>query len=422
MPRFRQILFTLCILSTCTLFLPTALFAQDNVADNVDFIVPDPNIAIPGLQFTTDESILKQSSEKNGDGQLFLQIPFLAEYLAAIYRYAVGISGVVAVIIIIISGFQWSISGGSPDTISQAKGRITNAVTGLLLVLGSYSLLYAINPELVRFRALAIPYINESEIEFDYHGPPLDESVASPIRSKITANPNSDRKWTASDIAQENHNGALRAAQYAAGAQLNKPIDSNACPLDNPGLIGKNGEPQQSYDEDLLKKYANCLTADYRLLKAIAQVESRENPNAVNKESCYAGLFQTKRNSCFEAVGARLSDYCTRGGIIRGKGCSAARNPAHESLKNAEVSTMVGTGYLRMNLQKIQRTFGNTCTPESVYYLAYVGHHGGTGAFNYALRNMRTCDTGQVCRLIYEFYQNTNGGIYRDNTPPPCAR
>ncbi len=141
----------------------TIVFAQTANNDEINFITPDTNIEIPGVSFTTDETLLKQSTIET-DGRTFIQIPFLGEYLAGLYRYAVGVAGAVAVIMIVVAGFQWTTSGGSPDVIGTAKERITNAITGLLLILCSYALLYAINPELVRFRALSIPYIGAKDV------------------------------------------------------------------------------------------------------------------------------------------------------------------------------------------------------------------------------------------------------------------
>ena len=67
-----------------------------------------------------------------------------------LYGFAIGIGGVIAVVMIIYAGFEYmykeSITGKS-----DAKGRITNAFLGLAVILGSYILLRTINPALVNF-------------------------------------------------------------------------------------------------------------------------------------------------------------------------------------------------------------------------------------------------------------------------------
>lgn len=144
---------------------------------------PEPRIAIPGLSFTDKDKL----TQVDAGGNVYLSIPFLGEYIAAIYKYAVGVAGIVSVIVIIISGIQWMTPGnlsitGEGDqkqTVNNAKKRIMGAVIGLLLSVGSYTLLYNINPELVSFRNLKVLYIKGQPV----HGPGEDESAIKTITS-----------------------------------------------------------------------------------------------------------------------------------------------------------------------------------------------------------------------------------------------
>lgn len=124
---------------------------------------PVPRIQIPGLNFTNINTIL-QNAQTTTDGDIYLQIPFLGEYITAIYRYAVGIVSIIAILVIIVSGVQWTVSGGDQTTISNAKERILNALVGMALALGSYVILYTINPELVEFRSLHVTYVGTSQV------------------------------------------------------------------------------------------------------------------------------------------------------------------------------------------------------------------------------------------------------------------
>lgn len=76
----------------------------------------------------------------------------IEQYIVRIYSYFVGITGVVAGIMIIWAGVKWLTSGGIPDRISDAKKKIGNALIGMVLVLGSYVILQTINPALVNLR------------------------------------------------------------------------------------------------------------------------------------------------------------------------------------------------------------------------------------------------------------------------------
>lgn len=129
---------------------------------------PEPRIAIPGLSFTNKDKL----TQVDDGGNIYLSIPFLGEYISAVYKYVVGIAGIVSVIVIIFSGFQWTASGGSEETIKKAQERIVAALIGLLLSVGSYTLLYNINPELVSFRNLKVLYVKGQPV----HGPGEDES------------------------------------------------------------------------------------------------------------------------------------------------------------------------------------------------------------------------------------------------------
>ncbi len=130
---------------------------------------PVVRIKIPGLSFT-------ENKEVKDDTGSYIVIPFLGEYLAALYKYGVVVSAIFAVVMLINNGLKWSISGGSPEKIKDAQTRIFQSITGLLLAIGSYVLLFYINPELVQFknlRVLVTPPTNTSEakgFDFGYSG------------------------------------------------------------------------------------------------------------------------------------------------------------------------------------------------------------------------------------------------------------
>ncbi len=80
----------------------------------------------------------------------------IGDYINAIYKWAVGALIVLAVVMIMVAGFQWMTAGGSGSAITKAKGRITQALIGLLLGIGAYTLLNFINPSLVNLRDIKL--------------------------------------------------------------------------------------------------------------------------------------------------------------------------------------------------------------------------------------------------------------------------
>ncbi|HLD31566.1 MAG TPA: N-acetylmuramoyl-L-alanine amidase [Patescibacteria group bacterium] len=167
------------------------VYSSGEIADTVDEIkalitspAADLQITLPGLSLSEPSDIVVQE-EAGVDGltHKFLYIPFFGEYLAAVYRYGVVVIAILAIVMIIKSGFDWSMSGGSPEKITQAKKRIGEALLGVFLALGSYTVLYSINPELVNFRSLRVQYIEE-ELEGDARAETI--SFQSNIKAKPT--------------------------------------------------------------------------------------------------------------------------------------------------------------------------------------------------------------------------------------------
>lgn len=66
-------------------------------------------------------------------------------YIAQIYKWGASIVGIIAVLIIIISGIQMAASAGG-EGVTAAKNRIMQALAALVLLFLSALLLYTINP------------------------------------------------------------------------------------------------------------------------------------------------------------------------------------------------------------------------------------------------------------------------------------
>jgi len=117
-------------------------------------IEPTLQIKIPTVVFS---KIIKE-----GD---ILKIPFLADYIIGIYKYAVSIVSIIAVVMIMVGGLTWLTSGGSGERIRKARETITGAVMGLFLVFGSYVLLNSISTNLTDLGNINVKYIEGQPIE-----------------------------------------------------------------------------------------------------------------------------------------------------------------------------------------------------------------------------------------------------------------
>jgi hypothetical protein len=56
-----------------------------------------------------------------------------------------GFAGIILFILLIVGGFKYITSGGDPKAIDSAKGTITSAITGLVIILVSYLILVLIS-------------------------------------------------------------------------------------------------------------------------------------------------------------------------------------------------------------------------------------------------------------------------------------
>jgi hypothetical protein len=117
-----------------------------------------PLPTLPSLSTFTDLTLQGESGDR------YFWVPWIGQYIAAIYKYAIGIVGILAGIMIVVGGLLWLTAGGAADRVSTAKSFIESALVGLVIALTSYLLLYAINPNLVGFEGLKVKYIEGADM------------------------------------------------------------------------------------------------------------------------------------------------------------------------------------------------------------------------------------------------------------------
>lgn len=176
------------VTNPCTVAVNESRFSQNNLdttQSDVERATIQPRLQIPigpNFQFS---KILTKTEEIAEQNVTYAYIPYLADYFSMVYKYLIGAAGVLAGIMITIGGFQWLIARGDGGKITQAQSRIKNALLGLVLALGSYTILYLVNPDLVTFKNLRIKLVDEEPLTTDdspeeiEEGPvALDQSVS----------------------------------------------------------------------------------------------------------------------------------------------------------------------------------------------------------------------------------------------------
>jgi hypothetical protein len=60
--------------------------------------------------------------------------------VASIIQVAMGLLGIIAVLIVLLGGFKWMVAGGSDEKVKEARKLIIAGVTGLIIILCAYAI------------------------------------------------------------------------------------------------------------------------------------------------------------------------------------------------------------------------------------------------------------------------------------------
>jgi len=127
------------IIILVVLFISLAVIARAAV---IDYKFPCSNFGTQALGY--------------GDcgGDITESIP---NYIRRLYQFAIGISGILAVGMMVAGGILYTVSGGSPDKQREGMDMIFSALWGLGLLFGAYIILNTINPQLVLLKEPGAP-------------------------------------------------------------------------------------------------------------------------------------------------------------------------------------------------------------------------------------------------------------------------
>jgi hypothetical protein len=149
-PKILTLFFLILIIAQTGFFLFSS-FLNTTKPASAENSTPHLQITIPNLK-----PFSPLTEEKDKDGNTIIKTTWIAEYIEGIYNYAIGIAGIVAATVLMYGGFSYLMSGGSPDKVSEAKSWIGASLSGLVLVMLSYTILNIVNPNLLSFGALGV--------------------------------------------------------------------------------------------------------------------------------------------------------------------------------------------------------------------------------------------------------------------------
>jgi len=157
MPKFFKVSFALCFFFSIFLFYSGIVLAKTETytlqEEDVNKMKPVITVEIGGFSGWQNTGGWSKGTEYCPGGAKAgtecLQVNWISDYIVAIYKYGIGLAAVLAVVVIMVGGFIWLVSGGSSTRVSTAKDFIVSALAGLMLALFSFVILYAVNPRLV---------------------------------------------------------------------------------------------------------------------------------------------------------------------------------------------------------------------------------------------------------------------------------
>jgi len=76
-------------------------------------------------------------------------LPTFGALVETIFTWSLNILGIVVFVMIFFAGFKLFTAAGNTAKLNEAKSQITNAVTGAIILLAAWIILYTINPDLV---------------------------------------------------------------------------------------------------------------------------------------------------------------------------------------------------------------------------------------------------------------------------------
>ncbi len=115
------------------IFLGSLFFVGAGLANNVSANVID----IGSKKKTSD--LLSSGPQKLKESVEFSSTS-VPQVISNVIKFALAISGIVLLLIVVYAGILWMTSSGNPEKIGKSKKLLTSSAVGLAIILGAYSI------------------------------------------------------------------------------------------------------------------------------------------------------------------------------------------------------------------------------------------------------------------------------------------
>jgi hypothetical protein len=98
---------------------------------------------LPLKAAATGSENLNESLTQVGEGAYGEDVsnqPELPEMVGSIINVALGLLGMVLLVLIIYGGFLWMTAGGNSDQVDKAKKILINSIIGLVIIMAAYAI------------------------------------------------------------------------------------------------------------------------------------------------------------------------------------------------------------------------------------------------------------------------------------------
>ncbi|NBS41750.1 hypothetical protein EBS80_03750 [bacterium] len=125
-----------------------------------------PAECLPGSHYCYPDTKIPytlQISIPNTDGTNTTTINNFGDYIGVMYNFLLGFSITIAIVFVMIGGIRYVI-GASTGEIGKAKDMIVKAVSGFVLLLFAYVILFTVNPNLLKLTPPSLPMLRRVTI------------------------------------------------------------------------------------------------------------------------------------------------------------------------------------------------------------------------------------------------------------------
>ncbi|OGY84826.1 MAG: hypothetical protein A2898_03880 [Candidatus Kerfeldbacteria bacterium RIFCSPLOWO2_01_FULL_48_11] len=160
------------------IIFPVVSFAQSEELDAAcvldDALDDEGNLKRPPIELQTRiPGVTHEVSSKDKEtGEIVTKhmVRDFPCFLGGIYRYMAGASAIISTVMIMFGGYKYVVSFGSAQRMKDAEDTIVSAMVGLAITLGSYLLLYTVNPALVEFPDIIVKPVAPINQDLDEEG------------------------------------------------------------------------------------------------------------------------------------------------------------------------------------------------------------------------------------------------------------